>query len=59
MIEEGFTDGERQLLAVLATREYVRMRDVADPEMEQVVDELENVRRKLSGEGVRLVARRV
>lgn len=57
MADHAFTNGERQLLAVLATREWVRMRTLGDPGMEDVVDELESAARKLSGEDVRLVAR--
>ena len=58
MTEDTFTNGERQLLAIAAAREFYRMRSAADPFMEEVVDEMESAVRKLSGEGVRLVARR-
>lgn len=56
MIEEPFTDAERQLLLVLVSQAMVRIRD--DAFMQHVVEECENIIRKLSGTDTVLVAQR-
>lgn len=56
MIEETFTDDERQLLLVLTTKALVDTR--ADPEFRAAAAELSRIVAKLAGVDTVLVARR-
>lgn len=56
MIEEAFTDGERQLLMVFVTDALVRHKD--DPDMKQHIDECFGILRRLNGTDTVIIARR-
>ena len=56
MVEELFSDNERQLLIVWATRALVQLRMLDD--LPDAMDECESILRKLSGTDTVLVARR-
>jgi hypothetical protein len=56
MIEELFSDSDRQLLIVLATEAMVRIRD--DPALEHATQELVAILSKLYGTDTIIVARR-